>query len=74
MCERICPMPRNALALILSCFAVLTEPVLAEPVVEIPFRFIDGFICIEARDPKFDRVETRKFLETLTRDVYEVEH
>jgi hypothetical protein len=32
------------------------------------------FICIEARDPKFDRVETRKFLESLTRDVYEVEH
>jgi hypothetical protein len=32
------------------------------------------FICIEARDPKFDRVETRKFLETLTPTVHEVEH
>jgi hypothetical protein len=32
------------------------------------------FICIEARDPKFDRVETRKFLETLSREVHEVEH
>jgi hypothetical protein len=32
------------------------------------------FICIEARDPKFDRVETRRFLETLTPQVHEVEH
>lgn len=33
------------------------------------------FICIEARDPKFDRAETRRFLESLgTTDVYEVEH
>jgi len=33
------------------------------------------FICIEARDPKFDRTGTRKFLESLgTTDVYEVEH
>ena len=32
------------------------------------------FICIEARDPKFDRLLTRKFLETLTPQVHEVEH
>jgi Alternative complex III, ActD subunit len=32
------------------------------------------FICIEARDPKFDRAETRTFLASLSPDVYEVEH
>ena len=32
------------------------------------------FICIEAKDPKFDRTVTRKFLETLSPDVSEVEH
>jgi hypothetical protein len=33
------------------------------------------FICIEATDPKFDRVDTRRFLEGLgTTEVYEVEH
>ena len=32
------------------------------------------FICIEARDAKFDRVETRRFLETLSGEVYEVDH
>ena len=33
------------------------------------------FLCIEARDAKFDRVETRRFLESLgPRDVVEVEH
>jgi hypothetical protein len=33
------------------------------------------FICIEATDPKFDRVDTRRFLESLgTTEVYEVEH
>jgi len=32
------------------------------------------FICIEARDPRFDRTATRKFLETLSKEVYEVEH
>ena len=32
------------------------------------------FLCIEARDPKFDRVDTRRFLETLSaRSVMEVE-
>jgi hypothetical protein len=42
-------MPKIALALILSCITAFAEPVLAEPVVEIPFRFTEGFICIEAR-------------------------
>jgi Alternative complex III, ActD subunit len=32
------------------------------------------FICIEARDPKFDRVATRSFLESLSPEVHEVEH
>jgi hypothetical protein len=33
------------------------------------------FLCIEARDPRFDRVETKKFLESLgARDVVEVDH
>jgi hypothetical protein len=32
------------------------------------------FICIEARDPLFERTATRKFLETLSREVHEVEH
>jgi len=49
MCEIIHPMLKNALALVLFCLAAFAEPVLAEPVVEIPFRFTDGFICIEAR-------------------------
>jgi len=32
------------------------------------------FICIEARDPRFDRIGTRRFLESLSPGVYEVEH
>jgi len=32
------------------------------------------FIGIEARDPRFDRAETRRFLEGLGAAVYEVEH
>ena len=33
------------------------------------------FLCIEARDPKFDRVETRRFLESLGgREIAEVPH
>jgi len=32
------------------------------------------FICIEARDPLFERAATRRFLETLSREVHEVEH
>lgn len=33
------------------------------------------FICIEATDPRFDRVETKRFLESLgTTEVCEVEH
>jgi len=33
------------------------------------------FLCIEARDPKFDRVETRRFLESLGgREIGEVPH
>jgi hypothetical protein len=33
------------------------------------------FLCIKARDPKFDRAATRKFLESLTTyGVFEVEH
>lgn len=32
------------------------------------------FICIEARDPHFDRVKTREFLQALSAEVHEVEH
>lgn len=32
------------------------------------------FICIEARDPRFDRVKTREFLSALSAEVHEVEH
>jgi hypothetical protein len=33
------------------------------------------FLCIEATDPKFDRVKTREFLETLKlNSIHEVDH
>jgi hypothetical protein len=32
------------------------------------------FICIEARDPRFDRVKTREFLAGLSTEVHEVDH
>jgi hypothetical protein len=49
------------------------------PVFNVPaFRRVteDGFfLCIEARDPLFDRGGTKRFLETLNpREVSEVEH
>ncbi len=42
-------MPRLAVALTLSLLIALLVPASADPVTEIPFRFTDGFICIEAR-------------------------
>ena len=42
-------MPRTALILFLTILASLAVPAMAAPAVEIPFRFTDGFICIEAR-------------------------
>src|SRR6476646_1240381 len=49
------------------------------PVFNVPRFALDTrdhfFLCIEARDPKFDRVETRRFLESLgAHEIAEVPH
>ena len=43
------PMPRTALVLLLFLMSVVIGLAGGEPVTEIPFRFTDGFICLEAR-------------------------
>src|SRR4051812_31258834 len=43
------PMARTALIFCLTLLTALASPVMSAPPVEIPFRFTDGFICIEAR-------------------------
>jgi hypothetical protein len=67
-----------ALAAVLGMLALNGLPMPYHPLFNVP-RFAsvtrDGFfLCIEARDPQFDRLETRRFLEDLAAsEVAEVE-
>jgi len=67
-----------ALAAVLGMLALNGLPMPYHPLFNMP-RFALAthdrfFLCIEARDPKFDRVETRRFLESVAvGEVAEVE-
>jgi hypothetical protein len=67
-----------ALAAVLGMLALNGLPMPYHPLFNVP-RFASVtrngfFLCIEARDPKFDRFETRRFLEDLAAcEVSEVE-
>src|SRR6266566_9981058 len=67
-----------ALAAVLGMLALNGLPMPYHPLFNMP-RFALAthdrfFLCIEARDPKFDRAETRRFLESVAAcEVFEVE-
>jgi hypothetical protein len=67
-----------ALAAVLGMLALNGLPMPYHPLFNVPqFEGVTRdcfFLCIEATDPRFDRAETRQFLETLTKqEVFDVE-
>jgi hypothetical protein len=68
-----------ALSALLGLLALNRLPMPYHPVFNVPrFELASRnrfFLCVEARDPRFDREGTRRFLEGLNpRGVYDVEH